>query len=848
MSHRGAVLLLALTLPLGAGVVLGQSPAPPAQVSPAARWQRAVDAWEAGAYPGALDDLRAIMRSPAADEYRDRVALLTGELYVTTVITTAGDLPRLSGNGAFASYQMTPNGNPITSIVRLGTTPEKIAELPTATVAFDRTGRRLAWLRYLTTGDPTASDIVVRDLTTGQETVWLGPGMSKSELKWSGDSESVLFLGSTPAQADRSDVFRLRAGQAPELLTPEPGRKSNPIIDGTGRTLIYTEGGTGGGRGGGAGGRAGGAAPGGGGGGRGVSTYAVVSLADKSTRKVTGSALTLSADGGTIAWISRDADVASLTVSPAASDNPVVVRTGRDRLDAPALSADGRLVAYQLMADTDWEIYVSDTAGTHRRVTRDLQHDLSPKFIGPDRLIGLKGEARHRRSYLYDLTAGTCTRLFANNTIRTISPEYAWLPSDDGTRLLIQAERDGDTVSSERDVSVVDLTKTVSVADLLARLDRQYADETGLRQRMTKAFQPVAELTKQVLATGLVNRVYEYEKTLFDFDTKYIGRPGNLQAIDYLDRTYQSFGYATDVQWFVPVDRQQRQMARTANVVATLEGTENPSLIYVVSSHFDSGQVTAGADDDTSGTAALLETARMLAGTRLPATVVFASFTGEEAGLYGSREFVRLAAEHKWNIVGALNNDMIGWSAEGARLDNTIRYSNAGIRDVQHGASFLFTNLILYDAKYYKGTDAAAFYDGWGDIVGGIGSYPVLANPNYHQASDLIETINFRQILETAKVTAATIVYLASSPSRLKNLTATPAAGGIDVAWTPAPEAGVRTYIVAYGPASDPLKTRITVTGATTRLPALPAGTQVAVKAVNARGLEGWDWARTSIK
>jgi hypothetical protein len=573
-----------------------------------------------------------------------------------------------------------------------------------------------------------------------------------------------------------------------------------------------------------------------------------VSLANKSTRKISGFALTLSADGNTVAWIERTADVASLKMANASGGEATVVRTGKDRIDAPTLSADGKQVAYQLMTDTDWEIYVSDAAGTHKRVTRDIQHDLSPKFIAPDKLIVLKGEARHRRSYLYDLAANTNTRLFANNTIRTISPEYTWLSSSDGKTILIQAERDGDTVSAERDVNIVDLTRKVTVADVIARLDRQYAAETELRQRMTKAFQPVADLTRQVLAKGRVNRVFEYEKTLFDFDTKYIGRPGNLQAIDYLERTYKSFGYTPEAQWFIPTDRQQRQLARTANVVATLKGAENPNLIYVVSSHFDSGQITAGADDDTSGTAALLETARMLAGTPLPATIVFASFTGEEAGLYGSREFVRLAEANKWNIVGALNNDMIGWSADSSRMDNTIRFSNPGIRDVQHGASFLFTNLILYDAKYYKGTDAAAFFDGWGDIVGGIGSYPVLANPNYHQATDVIETMNFPQILETAKVTAATLIYLTSSPSRLKGLSATRTASGVELTWTPSPEVGIKNYIVAYGPAADPLKTRVTVTGSKATLPSLPAGTQIAVKAVNARGMEGWDWARTSVK
>jgi hypothetical protein len=52
----------------------------------------------------------------------------------------------------------------------------------------------------------------------------------------------------------------------------------------------------------------------------------------------------------------------------------------------------------------------------------------------------------------------------------------------------------------------------------------------------------------------------------------------------------------------------------------------------------------------------------------------------------------------------------------------------------------------------------------------------------------------------------------------------------------------VRRYIVAYGPESDPLKTRVTVTAPQATLPNLPAGTRIAVKAINDKGLEGWDW------
>jgi hypothetical protein len=120
----------------------------------------------------------------------------------------------------------------------------------------------------------------------------------------------------------------------------------------------------------------------------------------------------------------------------------------------------------------------------------------------------------------------------------------------------------------------------------------------------------------------------------------------------------------------------------------------------------------------------------------------------------------------------------------------------------------------------------------------------VLANPNYHQPTDFLETINHRQVMETAKVTAATLVYLASSPSRVTGVTARATDTGVRVSWSTSPESSVRQYVVAYGPADDPLRNRVTVDRNEAGLPLLPAGTHIAVKAVNARGLEGWDWAR----
>jgi hypothetical protein len=269
--------------------------------------------------------------------------------------------------------------------------------------------------------------------------------------------------------------------------------------------------------------------------------------------------------------------------------------------------------------------------------------------------------------------------------------------------------------------------------------------------------------------------------------------------------------------------------------------------VYVISSHYDSVEGGAGADDDTSGTAALLEAARVLADHPLPATVVFASMTGEESGLLGSREFVRRAVADKVNIVGALNNDMIGW-ANDFRLDNTIRYSNRGIRDVQHAAAMQFSKLITYDALYYKSTDAAAYYEAYGDIVGGIGSYPVLGNPHYHQSHDLLEGINHQLVTEVAKTTAATLMLLASSPSRIKDLKIDSLAGGsASVSWTASPEKGVTAYLVAFGPPTRPEAQQVRVTKPSATLPGIAPGMVISVKAVNAKGLEGWDWARVTI-
>ncbi len=104
------------------------------------------------------------------------------------------------------------------------------------------------------------------------------------------------------------------------------------------------------------------------------------------------------------------------------------------------------------------------------------------------------------------------------------------------------------------------------------------------------------------------------------------------------------------------------------NVVATLRGTTDPERIYVVSGHYDSmcssptdGKCDApGANDDASGTAAVVEMARVMSKQKFDATIVFMAVAGEEQGLLGARYFANQAVEKKMKIEAMFTNDIVG--------------------------------------------------------------------------------------------------------------------------------------------------------------------------------------------
>lgn len=104
------------------------------------------------------------------------------------------------------------------------------------------------------------------------------------------------------------------------------------------------------------------------------------------------------------------------------------------------------------------------------------------------------------------------------------------------------------------------------------------------------------------------------------------------------------------------------------NLVATLKGTTDPTRIYVVSGHYDSmcssptdGKCDApGANDDASGTAAVIELARVMSKQQFDATIVFMAVAGEEQGLLGAAYFAEQAKQKQMNIEAMFTNDIVG--------------------------------------------------------------------------------------------------------------------------------------------------------------------------------------------
>jgi hypothetical protein len=138
-----------------------------------------------------------------------------------------------------------------------------------------------------------------------------------------------------------------------------------------------------------------------------------------------------------------------------------------------------------------------------------------------------------------------------------------------------------------------------------------------------------------------------------------------------------------------------------SSVIATLKGDEPGGRTYVMSSHYDSRnsdnaditQDAPGADDNGSGTSAVIEAARVMAELPLHATVIFATYDSEEQGLLGSAHHAAALKAAGVDVEGDLNNDIIGASVgdQGERNPGTVRIFSQALAE---GADVARVNLV----------------------------------------------------------------------------------------------------------------------------------------------------------
>jgi Peptidase family M28/Fibronectin type III domain len=263
------------------------------------------------------------------------------------------------------------------------------------------------------------------------------------------------------------------------------------------------------------------------------------------------------------------------------------------------------------------------------------------------------------------------------------------------------------------------------------------------------------------------------------------------------------------------------QPTMLTNIVATLKGTqpESEKRMYVVSGHYDSMCTSPtdakcdapGANDDASGTAAVLEMARAMAPYKFDATIVFMTVPGEEQGLLGATHFAEEAKQKSLDIEAMFTNDIIGSSlgGNGVRDAKTIRVFSEGVPSNETAAEAT-TRRSVGGENDSQSRQLARFIKEVGErYVSGMNVWMIYRRDRYgrggdhqpflergyaavrftepnedyrhqHQTprtengvkfADLPEFDDFNYIADVARVNAASLASLALAPARPKNVT-----------------------------------------------------------------------------
>ncbi len=252
--------------------------------------------------------------------------------------------------------------------------------------------------------------------------------------------------------------------------------------------------------------------------------------------------------------------------------------------------------------------------------------------------------------------------------------------------------------------------------------------------------------------------IYNYLLTLQTFGPRVTGNPAFIAAAGYiLNEMNQTSPLETNLDYF-NIDKM--------NVIGVLPGLNaSNNEILVMGAHFDSVAAGPGADDDASGTAAVMEAAEVLRDHRFERTIVFCAFGGEEQGLHGSKHYAQNANTRGDNIIAMLNYDMIGYTGPDQlpAVDVIGNDPSRWLVDYAYATNVIYQNGLYVDPKinpgmtasdhssfWNQGYDAFYFGEDWGD-----------PNPHYHKATDTIDKLNMYLIENVTMNAVAMLVQLA---------------------------------------------------------------------------------------
>jgi Zn-dependent M28 family amino/carboxypeptidase len=227
-------------------------------------------------------------------------------------------------------------------------------------------------------------------------------------------------------------------------------------------------------------------------------------------------------------------------------------------------------------------------------------------------------------------------------------------------------------------------------------------------------------------------------------------QPGNALAEAYIRQKLEAYGLITTTQSFGSTGK---------NVFARQLGTQYPNKQFIINAHYDalpSGSIAPGADDNASGTAAVIEAARIFTKHSFPFTIVYALWDEEEIGIFGSNYYATQAAAVGDSIIGVITLDGLGYD-----------FNNGGVVNIQNRANVslvqLYDNMVEVNKQYgihlgivqtppYAFSDHANFwYNGYDAILLSIdvNSY----DWQYNQTvNDLVHFLSQPDYLKTAKL------------------------------------------------------------------------------------------------